>query len=1049
MGESLFRATLVLSPVGSFCPGIRSAHRPGVTPNLFHFRSCLLKKMESFYMDHSHDAFGCMAEILGENFNFKKGPTEKTRKNAVHMWRVMKGLDRLNYKCCPFSHFTRRLNKYSSLLWDVVPSIPAELLGSLLHEELAHQRDRMLFSETTTGGALDFIPSSQSGYGFLLYPGNMGLSQFNLHRVALQHDREGPSVFSCSSSGSFKFQLKGPIRQISSASLLNTSCVAVRLDHLYGVWQINEGIEPRLMQVIDTQDVATCVSVSPHVLGEVLVASESGCVNLWTVGRGIQKVHGEEANIHFNANSLWRWCDFSAHPRVMLYADRTGVELSDIRTSTVSNSTLFSISKISECRRGERLLLTRYLRDAHTFHHLILTQFSAYIMDERLPSVPMLKWDHMMESPPLFCHILPNSNSSGLTAGVAPTTKIVLGSSTSQEICLLQYSGGRTEACVSRGPTQALLRPKDSLKLLPVQIPHRLDIATNRLSSPAAGLTCVQKRAGEEDGADECICVLQLTEAGDVFYQILEPQGPNTQSQPPAAELEPLPRPTEPAPTVLNSETLIGNTSSEEDVIGPTQDFTGPGFVDESPERFSDSEDSENGRKTRKLKLLKLQVLVNEDPESDRESESDVGEKKKVPQERSTMEKMFCNPSPSISPWEKKTPVKLSENARITWKHWHQKLMRKTRGKKPRQRNSNFATVDIKELLQLPNHDEARPLTEEEEQVQRLRRDMRTCMSQRSLLLQSTASSLIPEPEIVPVPGAVNTDEWQDPLSQRLTASWQGGEEAWKAWWDNYLGVNREEKIKALKRKRKKEKEARRVADGGLCLSSSFTSSVTYQSDLDDFSDGTWWSGASQGAWSDSEGVASSSVADCSLSERTTGAPTVTSDSPCPSSSIMPANRKHSNQQRTPVKDATLPKNNSRIPTAEGDLGAANTTQHKLSHFNILEDQEYVTPTPPSVPLRNMPMDLSDWSGSRSQSQSLSQNPLDPPELLSSQSLFQSQDSLEGLGLTQSSQFLFPCLSSQGSIQLSQSLSQSQSSQGRPGLSQSSQAKKKKFRMGF
>lgn len=45
----------------------------------------------------------------------------------------------------------------------------------------------------------------------------------------------------------------------------------------------------------------------------------------------IQKVHGEEANIHFNANSLWRWCDFSAHPRVMLYADRTGVELSDIR----------------------------------------------------------------------------------------------------------------------------------------------------------------------------------------------------------------------------------------------------------------------------------------------------------------------------------------------------------------------------------------------------------------------------------------------------------------------------------------------------------------------------------------------------------------------------------------------------------------------------------------------------------------------------------------------------------------------------------------------
>lgn len=27
-------------------------------------------------MDHCHDAFGCMGEMLGENFNFKKGTRE-------------------------------------------------------------------------------------------------------------------------------------------------------------------------------------------------------------------------------------------------------------------------------------------------------------------------------------------------------------------------------------------------------------------------------------------------------------------------------------------------------------------------------------------------------------------------------------------------------------------------------------------------------------------------------------------------------------------------------------------------------------------------------------------------------------------------------------------------------------------------------------------------------------------------------------------------------------------------------------------------------------
>ena len=56
------------------------------------------------------------------------------------------------------------------------------------------------------------------------------------------------------------------------------------------------------------------------------------------------------------------------------------------------------------------------------------------------------------------------------------------------KLCVCVFSGGRAEACFSLGPPQALLRPRDSLKHLPVQIPHRLDTATNRLSSPATGM---------------------------------------------------------------------------------------------------------------------------------------------------------------------------------------------------------------------------------------------------------------------------------------------------------------------------------------------------------------------------------------------------------------------------------------------------------------------------------------------------------------------------------------------------------------------------------
>lgn len=45
----------------------------------------------------------------------------------------------------------------------------------------------------------------------------------------------------------------------------------------------------------------------------------------------MQKVREEDSNLYFNAKSAWRWCEFSAHPRVMVYADRTGAELTDIR----------------------------------------------------------------------------------------------------------------------------------------------------------------------------------------------------------------------------------------------------------------------------------------------------------------------------------------------------------------------------------------------------------------------------------------------------------------------------------------------------------------------------------------------------------------------------------------------------------------------------------------------------------------------------------------------------------------------------------------------
>ncbi|XP_070707200.1 uncharacterized protein taf1c isoform X1 [Pempheris klunzingeri] len=879
------------------------------------------------------------------------------------------------------------------------------------------QRQRLLFSEGATGGALAYVPLSQSGsssqHGYLIYPGNQGLDCLNFHPVELQHRSGSSPCVDASSSDPFSFQLKGPVRQISAVSLFNDSCVGVRSDHLCGVWRSSESSKPRLLQVINTREVATCISVSPHVLGEVLVASESGAAHLWTVGRGMQNVREEDSNLYFNAKSPWRWCEFSAHPRVMLYADRTGVELTDIRVNPVVGHTLFRISSIAECRSGERLILSRYLGDAHSFHHLITTQCSAYIVDERFPGVPMLKWDHMMQSPPMFCHIIPGGATSGSAGGGARTTKVLLGSHSYQEITLLQYSGGRAEACFSQGLPQALLRPRDSLDQLPVQIPHRLDTATSRLSLPAAGLTCIHKKGGRDATGEECVCVLQLTEAGDIFYQILEPEQPDT-SQPPAAETEPLPQQEakrQPQPTREETQLVVSDTSDDEDVVAPTQGPTARRFVAETPVKEqrtlnvyfdSSSEESESIDRGRNLKHLRLQVVINDDPEPDQVGELDAGVRDgKLGKDNTEEADSGSSRLSYVGLTTLQSPVKLSSSALVTWKRWLQKLMQKSREKKPRPRCLQHFTMKSEGLLQLSDSEGRDPT--EEERMHSLKRDLKACMSKRSLLVHSAVSASLEAPEAVHLPNLVDTEIWTDELSHRLTVSWQG-EEAWRAWWDNHLGLNREKKVAALKRKRRMEKGARRAAGQRLDLSGSFTSSLSYQSELDDFSDATGWSSAtSQQAWSDSESAQSQWGGFWKgRRPRAMTPPSVQTDSPVPTPSATPLRvREQEGDQQIPSSSLilSLPQTPKLDPTAANQRRNKRAADDYLSslfapqdepsqHDGYFLDEGSSDPPPPpvasssqlhssqSVPQRSIRVDLSQdtsvWSGF-SQSLSLSQ----------------------------------------------------------------------------
>ncbi|XP_010891903.2 TATA box-binding protein-associated factor RNA polymerase I subunit C isoform X1 [Esox lucius] len=770
--------------------------------------------MQNFYQYNYKDAFCTMSHVLGENWYFGQGKRKASDQKADHMWQTDNFIESLTSIKCAYNRMGYGVKRYVNLLSDVIHDIPPDLLADLLHEELAHQREQAQFSDNTTGGALEYIPFSTSGalqQGCLVYPGKVGFDNLNFHRVALEF-QEGKPCFVLSPTP-LSFQLSGPVRQVSIGVRQVHYEVGVRSDYLCGVWRVSEKNKPKILEVVKTKHPATCLSASPHVQGELLVASESGAAHLWTLGRGLQRFRQEDCNLYFNTKSLWRWSDFSGHPRVMVYADRSGVELTDIRVKDRSH-TLFRIGQTPDCKSGERVILSKYLSEVHTFHHLITTQYSAYILDERFPCLPVAKQDHMMEQPPMFAQAVAGSPSGG------GPTKVLLGSQRSQEVTVLQYSGGREEACVTWGPPRALLSPRDSLGHLSVQLPHRQRLAQDRLAVPAAGLTFIH----HSQGKDECICVLQLTEAGDIFYHTLMSQ---TESDSPATKQNSVGG-QDVGFTLPSLSPRTGKQSSRS------------GDLDEACcSSETSSPDDNRGVEGRSWDIPDsggLEVVVNDpDYDPDPSFASDVGpsdtQETIGPAPPFTTESVTANAGP-VSPRSK-----VSAEALLAWKKWLLKLFRK----RPRRDRCHLPHLTVKTQVLLPRETpQGDPL--EKDRLRSLRKDLRETMRRGDVLVHG--STYLKPLALVPIPAPVKTSEWADALSERMTVSWEPGLGGWRSWWLERLGLNREEKVEALRRKRRREKQAK--AHRRIDLSGSFTSSISYQSHLDSDAFSGWSSATSQ-----------------------------------------------------------------------------------------------------------------------------------------------------------------------------------------------------------
>lgn len=283
---------------------------------------------------------------------------------------------------------------------------------------------------------------------------------------------------------------------------------------------------------------------------------------------------------------------------------------------------------------------------------------------------------------------------------------------------------------------------------------------------------------------EESLCVLQLSEVGDIFYQILRPA---SQGSPQAAKKE-----------MLNEESVTEQSSS-------------------LPQ---ESQESVNKPRTTNVSKSKCKIVSQREcpPESSDAQIHGVNE---------PCVNMILNPlteQESVSHSKDiPRPAEVSKATFLKWKSWLNVLCNRQKST-PRYRQL-FWTLKTKDYFTF--HGTPSDILGKD-QITSLRNNMREVMENKSVLTCG-ATSLSP-PEVLPTPDSVDTQSWGDDLSQRLSLSWEGG---WRDWWEEKLGLNREKRIEELRRKRRRLKRTRgpRVA-----LSGSFTTSASYQSDLDGWS---------------------------------------------------------------------------------------------------------------------------------------------------------------------------------------------------------------------
>ncbi|XP_040299162.1 TATA box-binding protein-associated factor RNA polymerase I subunit C isoform X2 [Herpailurus yagouaroundi] len=503
------------------------------------------EQLSRFLWDHGDIAFAPLGKLMLENFKLEGARSHSKKKTVVSVKSLLQDLGGHQPWGCPWASLSFRQRRFSILGGPVLGTSVAGLLGELLHEELATRWERLLLDDAFTGGALAWVPGRTPQVGQLVYPAGGALDKLHFQEVSVAPGGDPQAL-----GDPGHIQLRGPVRQVVTHTVQGEALLAVRSDYHCALWKVSKQGRPAPLRVLQIGKGATGISLSPHLPGELAVCSRSGAVCLWTPQDGLQQIYKDPETLVFRDPSPWRWADFTAHPRVLTVGDRTGVKIIDTQVSgpfppppyavpeTMVKTGITETTPRRLSRRVDEPLkcADRWVgppRGEDTSEQSFkaapgMAQFSLYLVDERLPLVPLLKWNHDLPSAPLFAQLLPPPQPGH-------AQPLLLGGQ-GGHLRLLQLAGTGASAPRLAGPPQSLPSSSDSLSAFPLLEPKSQWRLQERLKTPTIGLAA----ALLPSASAPVLFLFQLSAAGDVFHQRLRLQAePGLASGAPVASWTP------------------------------------------------------------------------------------------------------------------------------------------------------------------------------------------------------------------------------------------------------------------------------------------------------------------------------------------------------------------------------------------------------------------------------------------------------------------------------------------------------------------------------